>query len=75
MTTQPQSGLVSSPSAEIPSVLLTADDLAERWQVSKAQVYRLARGGHLPMVAIGRYYRFRLAAIEAWELEQEERVG
>lgn len=53
------------------SSLLTADDLAERWRVSKAQVYRLAREGRVPTVLIGRYYRFRLAAIEAWELEQE----
>lgn len=53
------------------TALLTADDLAERWQVSKAHVYRLAREGRVPCVPIGRYYRFRLEAIEAWELEQE----
>lgn len=51
--------------------LLTADDLAARWQVSKAHVYRLAREGRVPCVPIGRYYRFRLAAIEEWELAQE----
>jgi excisionase family DNA binding protein len=51
--------------------LLTADQLADRWQVSKAQVYRLARDGRIPTVAIGRYYRFRVAAIEAWEASQE----
>jgi excisionase family DNA binding protein len=53
--------------------LLTAEDLAERWQVTRAQVYRLAREGRVPM-PIGRYYRFRLAAIEAWEHEQEARA-
>jgi excisionase family DNA binding protein len=37
------------------------------WQVPKSQVYRLAREGRIPTVAIGRYYRFRLDAIEAWE--------
>lgn len=47
--------------------LLTADELAERWQVPKTQVYRLAREGRIPVVVIGRYYRFRLDAIEAWE--------
>ena len=51
--------------------LLTAEQLADRWQVSKAQVYRLARDGRIPAVPIGRYYRFRLAAIEAWEAAQE----
>jgi len=51
--------------------LLTTDQLAERWQVSKAHVYRLAREKRIPAVAIGRYYRFRLSSIEAWEIESE----
>jgi excisionase family DNA binding protein len=51
--------------------LLTAEQLADRWQVSKAQVYRLARDSRIPAVGIGRYYRFRVAAIEAWEASQE----
>lgn len=51
--------------------LLTAEELADRWQVSKAQVYRLARDSRIPAVAIGRYYRFRVTAIEAWEASQE----
>lgn len=49
--------------------LLTADQLAERWQVPKSHVYRLAREGKLPVVSLGRYKRFRLAAVEAFELE------
>lgn len=51
--------------------LLDADELAARWKVSKAQIYRLSRERRIPCVAIGRYYRFRLAAIEAWEQAQE----
>lgn len=51
--------------------LLTADDLAARWQVSKHHVYRLAREGRVPTVRIGRYFRFRLASIETWEQESE----
>lgn len=51
--------------------LLTAEQLADRWQVAKAQVYRLAREGEIPVVAVGRYKRFRLEAIEAWERGQE----
>lgn len=47
--------------------LMTAEELAARWQVPKTQVYRLAREGRIPTVEIGRYYRFRLDAIEAWE--------
>lgn len=47
--------------------LLTAHDLAERWQVPAAHVYRLAREGKLPAVQLGRYRRFALAAVEQFE--------
>lgn len=47
--------------------LLTPDDLAQRWSVGRAQVYRLTREGKLPAVCVGRYYRYRLEAVEAWE--------
>jgi excisionase family DNA binding protein len=48
--------------------LLTAADLAARWQVSEGHVYNLTRRGILPVVRLGRYYRYRLDAIEQWEL-------
>lgn len=48
--------------------LLTADDLATRWQVPRSHVYRLAREGKLPVVQLGRYRRFRPAEIEAFEV-------
>ena len=47
--------------------LLTAEELAERWQVAPAQVYRLTRAGKLPVVELGRYYRYRLDAVETFE--------
>lgn len=51
-----------------PDTLLTAADLAERWQVPKAHVYRLARTGQLPVVNLGpRYRRFSLTAIREFE--------
>jgi excisionase family DNA binding protein len=50
--------------------LLTAEQLAERWQVPKSHVYRLTRDGAIPNVKLGRYYRYRLDAIEAFELGQ-----
>jgi excisionase family DNA binding protein len=51
--------------------LWTAEQVAERWQISAAQVYRLARDGEIPCVTLGRYRRFRLASIEAFELARE----
>ena len=47
--------------------LLTAGELAERWQVPKAQVYRLTREGRIPAVRLGRYYRYARAAIASFE--------
>ena len=48
--------------------LLTAEQLAERWQVPKSHVYRLAREGRIPTVELGRYKRFRVDEIERFEL-------
>ena len=49
--------------------LLTAEDVAARWQVPKSQVYRLTREGRLPTVRLGRYYRYAVAAIERFEAD------
>jgi excisionase family DNA binding protein len=47
--------------------LLTAEQLADRWQVPKSHVYRLAREKRIPTVELGRYRRFSLQAIEQFE--------
>jgi excisionase family DNA binding protein len=47
--------------------LLKPEELAERWQVPRSQVYRLSRDGRIPTVRIGRYYRYDEGAIEAYE--------
>lgn len=48
-------------------MLLTAGQLAERWQVRTSHVYRLAREGKIPTIELGRYRRWRLEAIEQFE--------
>lgn len=47
--------------------VLTPAELAERWGVTKAHVYRLSRSGRIPVLPLGRYYRYSLARIEAFE--------
>ncbi len=32
-----------------------------------SQVYRLSREGKIPTIRVGRYYRYDLEAIKAWE--------
>jgi len=49
------------------SNLLTAAELAARWQVARSQVYSLTRTGVLPAVRLGKYVRYRLDAIEEFE--------
>ena len=50
------------------SQLLTAAELAARWQIKQSTVYALTRSGTIPTVRLGsRLYRYRLAAIEAYE--------
>lgn len=50
-----------------PGQLMTAEDLAARWQLPKSLVYRLTREAVLPTVKLGRYYRYRLDQVEAFE--------
>jgi excisionase family DNA binding protein len=47
--------------------LLTAGQLAERWQVKQSTIYSLTRQGSIPTVKLGRLYRYRLDAIEEYE--------
>lgn len=47
---------------------MTAEQLARRWQVPSSHVYRLTREDRIPVVKLGRYYRYRLDAIERFEL-------
>jgi len=50
------------------SVILTAEQLAERWSVSTDLIYAWCREGKLPMVPLpGRYRRFRSDVIEKFE--------
>jgi Helix-turn-helix domain len=50
------------------SLLLTAEELAERWQVPTGWIYAKCRTGELPKVPLpGKYIRFRLDVVEAFE--------
>ena len=49
--------------------LLDVAQLSERWRVPETHVYRLAREGKLRTVRLGRYRRWRLVDIEAFESE------
>jgi excisionase family DNA binding protein len=46
--------------------LLTADEVAELLQVTKAWVYAETRAKRIPHVPLGRYVRYRRSAVLAW---------
>lgn len=56
----------SAPRSEA-AVLLTAAQLAGRWQIPRSQVYNLTRSGRLPVVRLGRHQRYSVVAVEAFE--------
>jgi excisionase family DNA binding protein len=48
--------------------VITAEELAERWQVTTGWVYSKVRSGELPKIPLpGKYVRFRLDEIESYE--------
>jgi len=48
-------------------ILLTPAELAERWRIPKSTIYHLSRTGQVPVLRLGRQYRYSLKAIEAFE--------
>jgi len=56
-------------SAEPPlaSALLTAEELARRWRTTPSHVYALARSDALPTVKLGRWRRWRMEDVLAFE--------
>ena len=52
--------------------LLTAEEVAEILGVTTAWIYGQSRAGRIPTVKLGRYYRYRLEAIERWIVTRED---
>jgi excisionase family DNA binding protein len=51
--------------------LLTAEEVADMLGVTTSWVYAESRAGRITTVKLGRYYRYRLEAIERWIASQE----
>jgi excisionase family DNA binding protein len=56
----------------ISTSLITAARVAELLEVPKSWVYEQSRRGAIPTVTLGKYRRYRPAAIEAWLAELED---
>ncbi len=45
---------------------MTVEDVADMLRINKSTVYRMAKGGRIPATRVGRQWRFRLSALEAF---------
>jgi len=50
--------------------ILTVREVAEYLRLSEAKVYRLANEGQLPVVRLGKTWRFRKDLLDEWLAEQ-----
>jgi excisionase family DNA binding protein len=55
--------------------LLTADEVAELLRMTPAWVYAETRRNRIPHIRLGRYCRYRRAAIETWMCDLEMGPG
>lgn len=47
-------------------VIMTVKDVADYLRMSEAKIYRLVRNGVLPVVRIGKTWRFRKDLLDEW---------
>jgi excisionase family DNA binding protein len=52
--------------------ILTVPEVADYLRLSEAKVYRLVRAGRLPVVRIGKAWRFRKDLLDNWLCERTE---
>jgi excisionase family DNA binding protein len=52
--------------------ILTVHEVAEYLRMSEAKVYRLAKEGCLPVVRIGKTWRFRKDLLDDWLIQRTE---
>ena len=55
--------------------LLSADEAAKHLRIHVKSLQKLAREGKVPCVHMGKYWRFRLSALDAWVAAQQNHVS
>lgn len=54
--------------------IMKVHELAAYLRVSEAKVYRMAKEGHLPVIRMGKSWRFRSDLIDEWIRRQAESI-
>jgi excisionase family DNA binding protein len=55
--------------------LLTAEEAADRLRIHVKTLQKLAREQRVPCVRIGKYWRFRLSALDHWVAAQQNQTS
>lgn len=63
------------PSQEKFEPLLSADEAAKHLRVHVKTLQRFARERRVPCVRMGKYWRFRLSALDAWVAAQQNQTS
>ena len=71
--TSPTAGAVYT--AGVFEPLLSAEEAAEHLRVHVKTVQKLARENRIPCVRMGKYWRFRLSAIDEWVTAQHNQIS
>lgn len=50
--------------------IYTVDDLADRWEMHRQTIIRLANNGDIPMFKVGKQHRIRKDVLERFELDR-----
>lgn len=69
-----QSNDLQNPSEPF-EALLSAEEAAEHLRMHVKTVQRFARERRIPCVRMGKYWRFRLSALDHWVLAQQNQVS
>jgi len=55
--------------------LLTAEEAAEHLRIHPKTLQKLARQQKVPCVRMGKYWRFRLSALDLWVQSQQNQIS
>jgi excisionase family DNA binding protein len=55
--------------------LLTAEEAAPHLRVHTKTLQKMARGGQVPCIRMGKYWFFRLSALDEWVRTRENRAS
>ena len=55
--------------------VMTVEEVAEYLRIPRGSIYKLAQRGGIPCQKVGRHWRFRREAVDAWLDNGHERDG